>query len=109
MDRKRAVAIAERFLVVVNEKFAVEHAILFGSFAQGRNHADSDIDLALVFKEIDDRFDLQIQLMCLRDDDALLIEPHPFKASDFNRNNPMVAEILKNGIELKNFLANSNG
>lgn len=35
--------------------------------------------------------------------DDLLIEPHPFKYSDFNLTNPVVAEIIKDGIDLKNY------
>jgi hypothetical protein len=37
----------------------------------------------------------------LRGDNDLMIEPHPFSHSDFNLSNPVVAEIIKNGIELK--------
>lgn len=48
---------------------------------------------------------MQVELMCLRGDNDLLIEPHPFTLSDFNLSNPVVAEILKNGIELKSFTA----
>jgi hypothetical protein len=34
-----------------------------------------------------------------------LIEPHPFTASEFKSSNPVIAEILKSGIELKDFAA----
>jgi len=54
---------------------------------------------------VDDIIDLQIQLMQLRSDADLLIEPHPFKISDFNSSNPLVAEIKKNGIEILNHAA----
>jgi len=36
----------------------------------------------------------------MRTDEDLLIEPHPFKVSDFNISNPMVEEIKKNGIDI---------
>jgi len=42
--------------------------------------------------------------MYLRDDDDLLIEPHPFAEADFNFSNPQASEILKNGIELVSYL-----
>lgn len=38
----------------------------------------------------------------MRTDEDLLIEPHPFRKEDFNTNNPVVAEILNYGIEIKN-------
>ena len=43
--------------------------------------------------------------MKLRTDDDLLIEPHPFAISDFTPSNPIISEIIKNGIELKNYAA----
>ena len=100
MDKNEAIKIAERYVESISTKYQIERAILFGSFAKGNYHADSDIDIAIVFKSIDDIIDLQIQLMQLRTDDDLLIEPHPFKISDFNLSNPMVAEIKKHGIEI---------
>ncbi len=100
MDTREAISIAQRYVEGVSKKFQVENAILFGSFAKGNHRPDSDIDLAIVFAKVDDLIDVQIELMCMRDNDALLIEPHPFNASDFNRNDPMVAEILKTGIDI---------
>jgi len=49
--------------------------------------------------------DMQIELMQMRSDDDLLIEPHPFKKADFLATNPIVAEIMRNGIEIINFAA----
>lgn len=104
MDKREAIKIAKRYINSLSKKYQIENAILFGSFAKGTHHGDSDIDLAIVFNnKIEDIIDMQIELMCLRDDDDLLIEPHPFSKSDFNTTNPVVAEILKSGIDLKNY------
>src|SRR4030066_610839 len=103
MDKNEAIMIARRYRDSVSKKYQVENAILFGSFAKGTYHADSDIDLALIFKKVDDIIEMQIELMCLRGDDDLLIEPHPFTVSDFKITNPVVAEILKNGIDIINY------
>lgn len=105
MDKNEAIKAAKRYINIVNCKYHVENVILFGSFAKGTNHADSDIDLAIIFKSIDDVIDLQIELMKMRTDNDLLIEPHPFSVSDFNQSNPVVSEILKNGIEIENYAA----
>ncbi len=105
MDKNEAIKAAKRYINIVNCKYQVENVILFGSFAKGTNHADSDIDLAIIFKSIDDVIDLQIELMKMRTDNDLLIEPHPFSVSDFNQSNPVVSEILKNGIEIENYAA----
>lgn len=105
MDKNKAIKIAKRYANIVNKKFQIENVILFGSFANGTNKINSDIDLALIFKTIDDVIDMQIELLKMRTDDDLLIEPHPFSISDFNISNPVVSEILKNGIEIKNYAA----
>ena len=44
---------------------------------------------------------MQIELMQMRSDDYLMIEPHPFCLSTFEETDPIVTEILKSGIELK--------
>ena len=100
MDKREAIDIANKYVKLVGEKFQVEKALLFGSFAKGTNHPDSDIDLAIVFETVDDIIDRQIELMIMRTDDELIIEPHPFILSDFKKSNPVVHEIIKNGIEL---------
>jgi len=105
MDKREALNIAQKYIFNVNRKFNVERAYLFGSFAKGTQNSDSDIDLAIVFKNVDDIIEMQIMLLQLRSEDDLLIEPHPFLQSDFNFSNPMVAEILKDGIELSGKVA----
>jgi predicted nucleotidyltransferase len=66
----------------------VKKAYLFGSYAKGNIHADSDIDLAIVFKDFTDSFDTQVQLMKLRRKFDTRIEPHVFRESDFKEINP---------------------
>ena len=105
MDKADAIKIAERYISLVSKKYKIENVLLFGSFAKGTNHIDSDINLAIIFKSIDDIIDLQIDLMKIRTDDDLLIEPHPFRAIYFQISNPVVSEIMKNGIGIVNFAA----
>ena len=102
MDKSTVIKTIGRYIDSISKKYQIENVILFGSYAKGSNHIDSDIDLAIVFKTVDDIIDLQIELMKLRSDDDLLIEPHPFRLSDFNNTNPFVSEILKSGIKLYN-------
>lgn len=100
MDKDKAINLSKNFLRTVNEHYPVEAAYLFGSYAKGTNHPDSDIDLAIVFSKVDDILQLQIALMRIREDKDLLIEPHPFSRSDFTNASPLAAEILQNGISL---------
>jgi hypothetical protein len=43
--------------------------------------------------------------MKIRTDDDLLIEPHPFRLIDFQLSNPLVYEIVKNGIAIGDYAA----
>lgn len=105
MDKAEAIKVAKRYIDSVSKIYQIENAFIFGSFAKGTNHADSDIDVAIVFSNVDDIIELQIELMCLRSDEDLLIEPHPFTLSDFKDTNPVVSEILKNSINIINYAA----
>lgn len=103
MDQMQALEIAKRYLKSVSEKYQIKNAILFGSHATGTNNPDSDIDIAIIFESVDDIFDMQIELMRLRSDDDLFIEPHPFTKEDFQATNPIVSEIMKKGIEIMDY------
>ena len=100
MRKSEAIKTVQRYLRTISCKYQIENAIIFGSFAKGKQKYDSDIDLAIVFKSVDDIIDLQIELLKMRTDEDLLIEPHPFSKKDFKRSNPVVSEILKTGIEI---------
>jgi len=100
MDKKDAIEIATRYVKLISQKYQIENAIMFGSFAKGSQNADSDIDIAIVFSVIDDIIERQIDLMNMRRDEDLIIEPHPFALKSFNNTNPIAVEIMKNGIDL---------
>ena len=105
MDKNEALNIAINYIDSISSKYSVNKAILFGSFAKGTNHDDSDIDIAIILNNVTDIIDAQIDLMKLRRKIDLRIEPHPFKINDFNSSNPVVHEILKYGIIIKNKVA----
>ena len=92
-----------RYLDLIKTEFPdIKSVYLFGSYAKGVSTDDSDIDLALVFTELEDskRFDIQVQLMLLAAQIDSRIEPHPISHDDFNSGNPFVVEIRKTGIEV---------
>jgi predicted nucleotidyltransferase len=102
MDKESALRIAHQYVDNLSNKYEVLQAFVFGSFAKGTNHEDSDIDIAIVIKNASDIIDTQIDMMKLRRKVDLRIEPHPFKAADFTEENPVVYEILRSGIRLRN-------
>ena len=97
MDKREIIDIVERFAVKVTEKYECVEIILFGSYAKGSNHVDSDIDIAVILKDYDNLMNIQLELMRLRREIDSRIEPHPIKERDFNENNPLVSEIKKYG------------
>ena len=101
MDKAEALRIANHYIDTLSSKYVILQAFIFGSFAKGTNHADSDIDIAIVVKNVADIIDTQIDMMKLRRKVDLRIEPHPFLSKDFTKDNPVVSEILKFGIKIK--------
>jgi predicted nucleotidyltransferase len=101
MDKREAIKIADEYIDAIGKKYLILQAFLFGSFAKGTNHDESDIDIAIVIDNTVDIIDTQIDMMKLRRNIDLRIEPHPFFSQDFNNDNPVVNEILKTGIVLR--------
>jgi len=101
MDKGEALKIANLYISIISNKYNVLQAYLFGSFAKGTFHNDSDIDIAVVVNNVQDIIDTQIDMMKLRRKIDLRIEPHPFLINDFSQENPVVNEILKYGIQIK--------
>ncbi len=102
MDENIDITIA-KYLDLIKKKFSnIENAYLFGSYVKGKSTEDSDIDLALIFTDLDDsrRFDIQVQLMLLAARIDSRIEPHPISREDFNSGNPFIAEIKKTAVEV---------
>ena len=89
------------FLKEIQKKYRIDDAYLYGSFAKGTSHRWSDIDIAIVSPDFsDDLFEERLLLMRLASTIDDRIEPRPFKKELFNRNDPLVDEIQKNGIRL---------
>ena len=100
MDKSEILKISKKYAMAVKKKFDCFNIILFGSFAKGTNHEDSDIDIAVVIKNFDNLTNTQVELMRIRRKIDSRIEPHPFRLDDFNYSNPVATEVLKYGIDL---------
>ncbi len=82
MDQTDALKIAQRYANVVNANYNIIRIILFGSYPKGNYNADSDIDIAVVFKDYGNMSDMQLELMRLRRKIDNRIKPHPFRESE---------------------------
>ena len=93
--------IIKRFLEEIQKKYKIDSAYLYGSFAKGTFNKWSDIDIAIVSPDFsDDLFQDRLLLTRVAYSIDDRIEPKPFKKKLFNRNDPLVDEIQKNGIRL---------
>lgn len=100
MVKKSIIETASIYVKQLPVDLDVRKAYLFGSCAKGLDKEDSDIDIALIIGNMSDFFKTQMQLMRLRRNIDLRIEPHPIGESDFTNMNPFAFEIQKTGIEL---------
>ena len=103
MDKKYALTICRNYLLRLrNNNIYFTNAWIFGSYARGNQHKDSDIDVAIVMN--DDAvipFETEVKLMTFRIGEETLIEPHVFTQSDFDQSHPLAAQILKFGEQIE--------
>ena len=101
MDKGKAFGIVKEYINFLKDnKYDIQRAYVFGSYAKGNFNEDSDIDLAIVLKNVKNSFNMQVDLMKLRRKFDTRIEPHPFDENDFDTSNPLVHEILSTGIKV---------
>ena len=91
---------AKEYASIIRNQYDNSKIFLFGSYANGKYHKDSDIDIAIILDDYKDKLDVMIELMKLRRSIDSRIEPHPFRLADFNSNNILAAEVLIHGMEL---------
>ena len=90
----------EEYIKEISKYYTIQEVYLFGSYAKGTNHKDSDIDIAIIINSDSNVFDLMVELMMLTQNIDLRIEPHPILVKDFDEGNPFVQEIIETGIKV---------
>ena len=103
MDKNEALRISKGYLQrVQNSDLGFSEAWLFGSYAKGNQHDNSDIDIAIVLKEnVNHTFETEVKLMVIRKGDETIIEPHAFTKDEFDYRTPIVNQIIKYGIRIE--------
>lgn len=90
-----------KYVQEISSKYKVKTIILFGSYAKGTYHVDSDIDIAIVTDDYNNIFEEQVKLKELRWEIDLRIEPHIIAIEDFEEiKTPLVKELLDTGIKV---------
>lgn len=79
----------------------INSAYLFGSWAKGTQHKDSDIDLAIVSPMFTSWHKKTQRLAKAKYLDLVDVEPHGFHPKDFKpEENPVAYEVVKHGIKI---------
>lgn len=99
MDKIDAIKLSRQYLKRLRDnKIKFSDAWLFGSYAKGLQQPNSDIDLAIVLDDSERKtFNTEVKLMIIRNGEETIIEPHAFTKEEFDKNIPMVNQIIKNG------------
>ncbi len=94
--------IADQFIEALKRAgLKVLGAYLYGSYASGQAHPDSDIDIAVVSSDFSGDRLADWDLVCkIRRGIDVRIEAIPFRPERFRDENPLVWEIKKNGIKI---------
>lgn len=102
ITNKEIADIVEKYISIVKENYDVVAIILFGSYAKGTEHKDSDIDIAVITDDIKtDKFDEEVKLTLLRRKIDNRIEPHIITINDYENNEtPFVVEVKNTGIKV---------
>jgi predicted nucleotidyltransferase len=99
---KEVRAILRRYWKALDEIICVDRMILFGSYARGDAHRDSDIDVVVVSRDfVGFRFEDSRTIMRSTIATDLRIEPHPFRPEDYHRDNPLAEGIIDTGIPIR--------
>ena len=94
--------IVEDYIPNLSKQISIEKVILFGSYAKGNTHKDSDVDIAVFsdyFKGMSRVDGIHFLLLRAMDYDIDL-EPQPFTMDEYKDPVGLVQDILKTGIEI---------
>ncbi len=102
IDNKIIMEIVKKYVEKICENYKVYAIILFGSYAKGTEHKDSDIDIAIITDDIEkDIFDEELNLMKLRRNIDTRIEPHLIRIEDYKKaETPFIQEVIETGIKV---------
>ena len=99
MDKGEAISKVKEYSILLKKHIPMEKVYLFGSYAKNTNQKDSDIDVAIVVKRIDDDFFVtQPLLWKLRRQVDHRIEPILIEME--NDHSGFLSEIERTGIEI---------
>ncbi len=98
---RKANKIVKRFINLIIKKFNLKKIIIFGSFARGDYHKESDLDLVIV-GEFKERFIDRIGKIIELNDSDLEIDVMVYTEEEFQKmiqeRRPFIEQVLEEGI-----------
>jgi len=98
--------ILKRFRATLETAYGgrIERVVLYGSRARGDARDDSDYDVAVFLKDLDDRFAEMDRLAdmetALLSETGAFIHAMPFEAGSYAERTPLMHQIRQDGIDL---------
>jgi hypothetical protein len=96
-DKQALVTALQEGVAALLERMPVKRAVLFGSWAQGRATAFSDIDLLVIYSDPPRGDAYQEVRRCM---DIPGLEPHVYSETEAAQLEPTIARMTANGIVL---------
>ena len=91
------------YIAELSKEIPVQKAVLFGSYARGNYHQDSDVDLAIFSDYFEGRSRIEgikFLLSRARKYVKMDFQPIPFTYRDYLECDGFAAEVLKEGVEI---------
>jgi predicted nucleotidyltransferase len=101
MDKGEAISLSRSYIDKLRRNgIAVQDVWMFGSYARGDYHEDSDIDLAIILPDDDLSLETDVRLMSLRRGVETMIETHTYSSDEFIGDAPVVEQIRLYGFRI---------
>ena len=82
----------------------IERVVLYGSRARGDERIDSDFDVAVFLRDMDDRWSEIDRIVEIEDrllhETGVVINALPFRAGAYDEQTPLMHEIRREGVDL---------
>ena len=99
MDKAEVIRKLKKYKKLLSKEMLFDHMILFGSYANGSNRKDSDIDVAIIVDKIEgDFFTTRPLLWKIRREVDDRIEPVILEKD--HDESGFLKEVIKNGIQI---------
>ncbi len=85
------------------DKLPIKKVIIFGSYAKGKPHKWSDVDVCVISPKFKSGFEALQFLLIRRNEQEVMagLEPVGFSDKDFKEGSSLIQEIKKTGVRIK--------